>query len=179
MKLLAAFYYEVCSINALYLNTCKREDLISIRQLASHVLIDFKQLTLPAQSAAMLRKQLVRKQEELQQAIAAGMVQEKGMGKKKQRQKDQQRQTNLGLYEVCDSTVNQSENHIFSCTASVWELQVAKQEYSLNLCLESIPEDMLMPMQDGGAFRNGILDARRLPGEVKKKKWKSRGQAKL
>lgn len=48
----------------------------------------------------MLKKQSARKQDELQQAIASGMLQEKGMGKKKRRLKDQQRQTDLGLYEV-------------------------------------------------------------------------------
>ncbi len=53
----------------------------------------------------MLKKQAARKQDELQQALASGMLQEKGMGKKKRRQKESQRQNNLGLYEVIQLSI--------------------------------------------------------------------------
>lgn len=48
----------------------------------------------------MARKQAEREKKELQQAIDTGMVQAKGMGKKKRRLKEQERRSNLGLVEV-------------------------------------------------------------------------------
>ena len=50
--------------------------------------------------AAMLKKQATKEKEELEMAIASGMVQQKGLGKKQRREKDQKRRSNLGLYEA-------------------------------------------------------------------------------
>lgn len=51
----------------------------------------------------MKKKQQAKDKEDLDVAIASGMVQQKGLGRKKRRQKEQERRSNLGLYEVIGS----------------------------------------------------------------------------
>ena len=55
----------------------------------------------PALAAGAVAKRAQRQQRELQEAIDAGMVQQKGLGKKKQRAKEKSRRSDRGLMEVC------------------------------------------------------------------------------
>lgn len=48
----------------------------------------------------MMKKRVAKEKEELETAIASGMLQQKGMGKKKRRKQEMERKGDLGLYEV-------------------------------------------------------------------------------
>lgn len=119
---------EVETLGATGLDKAAKKKIDAERLKSLNARPEARQAMSARMGLGMARKQAERDKKELQQAIDTGMVQSKGLGKKKRRLKDQERRSNLGLVE------------------------------------------------DGGAFRKGVLDLNKLPGGSMKGRMRKKSQ---